>query len=715
MIHTLENEVNEFAFSWNLETDHARLKKSGVDIWNGSLLPLFWLADRHGQRVAVKARVTPQPKAAAMSGMLAFVLEDFGSGELNYEFREQQLLFTRLAVTWITPETPRLVGLYFGCAPMTREQRAAAPTLERPFWPNWRAWGFGVASAKTAPMQSFFRRWDFGHVNLPLGNFGPAMGTPYAAAFPRPTLGACMGGPAGCICFGAGSVPDAALTLQVRSSSGGLEWLYREDLWGAPAGSTREWTNPLWLSWDDLAWRAYRRYFRTLAPAVGAAPKSAHHLRSFWCSWGDIRLSRYDLPASVDQAVRFGNELVIVDESWTSFPGSDEVHTGRLPNFESDIAYFRAHGIAVGLWQAIIWIGDYEKVGLTREDVLHTIDGDPVRANWGIDPHDPKKFAFCLDPSSPRALAYLKRRTEKFMKLYHPVLLKLDFGYGVPGPDACAPRNPSLRGERMAWTLMKTIGDAARAIDPNVTIMGYSLNPLWDRVQDLISMDDLGDSGNYEKAGHGHWSVWAALAGDRGTPVVTSSGYDFEPDEEILLNTAVVGVPASVFATRMPDGQSLPEDLRLRRLALARWHRRATRWEPLWLDSTPGDFSAEPQPRNWGRCELFEGEWCLTALALREPSQRASADPVLRGVRWTGRWALIAQDDHDIFSSTALAVVPFGSGQIQLARKERPAAVHLVHPEGKEPYSHWQWHSGILTLDVTSEFAACGALGLFIE
>ena len=712
---TLENRVNDFDFTWNLDTDHARLKKAGVDIWNGSLLPLFWLADRQGRRIAVKAQVALQPKVASSSGTLTLKFESFGAGELDYEFREQQLLFTRLAVTWETPEIPRIVGLYFGCAPMTREQRAAAPTLERPFWPNWRAWGFGVASAKTAPMQSFFRRWDFGHVNLPLGNFGPAMGTPYAAAFPRPTLGACMGGHAGCICFGAGSVPDAALTLQVRSSSGGLEWLYREDLWGAPAGSTREWTNPLWLSWDDVAWRAYRRYFRALAPAGGAAPKPAQHLRSFWCSWGDIRLSRYDLPASVDQAVKFGNELVIVDESWTSFPGSDEVHSGRLPNFDADIAYFRTHGIAVGLWQAIIWIGDYEKAGLTREDVLHTIDGDPVRANWGIDPHDPKKFAFCLDPSSSRALAYLRRRTEKFMKLYSPILLKLDFGYGVPGPDACAPRDPSLRGERMAWTLMKTIADAARSIDPNVTIMGYSLNPLWDRVQDLISMDDLGDSGNYEKAGHGHWSVWAALAGDRGTPVVTSSGYDFEPDEEILLNTAVVGVPASVFATRMPDGKPLPAELRLRRLALTRWHRRTTKWEPLWLDSSPGDFTAEPQPRNWGRRELLDGEWRLTSLALREPGERAENDPALHGLRWIGRWALIAQDAQGIFESASLAIIPFTLGQLTLPRAKKPSAVKLVRPNGVEPYRNWHWESGLFTLKVETTMPSLEAIGLLLE
>ena len=86
---------------------------------------------------------------------------------------------------------------------------------------------------KDAPIQSFFRCWDFGHATMPLGNFGPSLGTPYAAAFPRPTVLRAIGGDDGWMVFGCASVPDAAMTLDIRSSSGCLNYRYREDLWGA--------------------------------------------------------------------------------------------------------------------------------------------------------------------------------------------------------------------------------------------------------------------------------------------------------------------------------------------------------------------------------------------------------------------------------------------------------------------------------------------------
>jgi len=73
------------------------------------------------------------------------------------------------------------------------------------------------------------------------------MGTPYAAAFPRPLYGGGVGGRAGWTFFGVGGPADGALTWQVRSGSGAIEWRCREDVWGAPPSHTRRWDNVLHL------------------------------------------------------------------------------------------------------------------------------------------------------------------------------------------------------------------------------------------------------------------------------------------------------------------------------------------------------------------------------------------------------------------------------------------------------------------------------------
>lgn len=715
MQHVLALENQAYRFRWDLRRDRARLGVGEGEqaVWEGSLLPLFWLADATGARRAIKAvaRVAAS-RLDERGGSVAFLLEEAGEGTLHYVRGEQQLRFTRLEVNW-AGAAPRIVGLYFGCDVLTPEQRAAVPTLERPFWPTWQAWGFGVASAKTAPMQSFFRRWDFGHANIALGSFGPAMGTPYAAAFPRPTLAAGMGNDQGIVCFGAGELPDAALTLQIRSSSGCVERLYREDLWGGPEGTTRVWDNPLWLSWDANAWLAYRRYFRAL-PQRPRSP--GRHQKSFMGTWGDFRRMDFNLRATVDRAADdVGGEVLCIDDAWESFAGSGEVHAGRLPHFEEDLAYARARGLGVAIWQSCGWIGDYERAGLTRDDVTSNAEGRPMRTNWALDPYDLEKLAYCFDPSSERTLEYLRQRTRRIMERYRPSLLKLDFSYGLPGPDACAPRDPQWRGERWGHKLLLTIAEAAKTVDPAVTILGYSINPLWDDVQDQVSLDDLGDAGPEEAAGHGHWGVWASLVGDRGLSIMASSGYEWDADAEILLNTAIIGAPGMNLPRERADGHPPTPAQCGRRLAVARWYRRTAAWEPLWLDSAAGNFQQQPQPRNWGRVETGEGEARLTALALREPSEEAENDAALRGLRWTGRWAVIAQNDGSIFDDKAVALVPFASGDLRLPRAQKPARVHAVGRAKTQPWERWRWQDGVLVVEVDEATCASDLLGLIVE
>jgi hypothetical protein len=306
---------------------------------------------------------------------------------------------------------------------------------------------------------------------------------------------------------------------------------------------------------------------------------------------------------------------------------------------------------------------------------------------------------FVLDPSSPRAREFLRQRTLRIMHDLKPRLLKLDFGYGLPGPDVAVPRDPALRGERFSYTLLKIIADAAREADPTVTIQYYSIHPLLAPVADLITLDDLGDAGGQEAAGHGEWSIWAALAGVMGRAINASSGYDWRDDNEILLDTAVIGAPGSILPLPI-DGQAPPPGLDFHhRRALTQWYRHTTLWKPLWLNSEKGALGHEPQPRCFGRLEPIRGEDRLTALVLRPDGdgENEMNIPGLGVVHWRGRWAIIAQDDEALSTSHRIACIPFDGGSLRLPRSMAPARVVAVD-KSEQPFAGWSWRDSTVEL-----------------
>ena len=686
----LASAVDQYDLTWDVQSDHAAVKThSGArEIWHGSLLPAFWVQSAHGSRQYIKAEVV-----SSAQNLLTLRFSNVATGELTILRYPEGIRFQRLAIHWKQP-APAVVALYFGTALLTAEQRSMVPSLELPFWPDWEADGFGIPSAKGGPLQSFFRRWDFGHADIPLGSFGPSMGTPYAAAYPRPLYSAAMGGPDGWVAFGAGAVPDAALTLRIRSSNAALEYLYREDLWGAQEGADRVWDEPFRLFWAHDAWDAYLRLFQSFP---SAPPTASVHQQSHWNSWGNFRENRFGLRELADQvADDIGTKILVLDGDWETDDSSGMPNLSRFPRFFDDLAYIRKKGLEVGFWQACGWVNEPEARGLLPEDLLRGTDGVPRRVNWNMgtqaEPHH-----YVLDPSSPRAREYLRQRTLRIMRELKPCLLKLDFGYGLPGPDVAAPRDPALRGERFSYTLLKIIADAAREVDPGVTIQYYSIHPLMAPIEDLITLDDLGDAGGQEAAGHGEWSIWAALAGTQGRAINASSGYDWREDNEVLLDTAVIGAPGSILP--LPTRGEAPApglDFNHRR-ALVQWYRRTTLWKPLWLNSEKGAIGREPRPRCFGRLEPIRGEDRLTALALRpEGAGENEMDvPGLGKVHWRGRWAIIAQDDETLAASHRLACIPFDGGTLRLPRLSAPARVVAVE-KGEHPLTSWSWHEPTL-------------------
>jgi hypothetical protein len=689
----------DYTLAWDLRADVARVTRgeAAKPLWQGPLLPGFWLQLADGEKRFVKAEADPAgPLPASSGGDVPLRLPGLGRATLRFSAESWGLRFQELRVTW-DGAPPKIIGLYFGAAPLTAGQQTIVPSLDLPFWPGWNAEGYCVPSGKGGPVQSFFRNWDLGHATLPLGSFGPSLGTPYAAAFPRPLLSAAMGGQDGWVALGPGTIPDAALLFEIRATAGALHYLYREDLWGAVAGRTRTWSEPLRLAWAATAWDAFHEIFASFGIAKPAAPI---HQQSHWNTWGDFKGGHHDLHFEADQAVALGAHVLVIDGGWESSTGSGVPDRRLFPNFPDDLKYIRGKGLAVGFWQTIGWIGDPDAAGLAREDLLAGKDGRPRRASWNMAVDSLASAEFCPDPSSARAREYLRRRTIRIMREYDPQVLKLDFGYGLPGPDVAAPRNPAFRGERLAFELLKITVEAAREVKPDVSIQYYGIHPLMREVTDVVALDDLGDAGGYETEAHGQWAVWSALAAANGAAIMASSGYEWKHDPEILLNTAVIGAPGSVLPVPRPGEPPLSARQISRRQALARWYRRTTGWAPLWLNSEQGALGREPQLRCFGRMERIGGTERLTALVLRPEKPEGVAARPLRGMRWEGRWALISQDDSSLFDSSRLACIPLDAGFLELPLDAPPSRVLAVRDGREEDARNWSFVEGKLRLEV---------------
>lgn len=666
-------ESGGFVFDWDHETDRATLRRGdhGPDIWRGSLLPVLRMAGDHADEF-VKAKVSGS-RVANGRGALDLAFGDLATGRLEIETTGFGFALRKLELTWSGAPAP-LVSLHIGGGPLDERQPSAAPAGAT-IWPDWRADGFCVPGAKGNPGQSFWRAWDMGHAVLPLGSFGPSMGVPYTAAFPRPLLSAAMGGKAGWLAFGPGAVPAAALSLDIRASSAWLRFHLREDLWAPPAGARRVWDEPLRLSWAADAWDALARLFGSFGPHAPANPKIQ---RSQWGTWGNFKERRFDLDKELNSALTYGTAELQIDDLWETWNSSAVVSHERFPRFHEQLADVRAKGLGLGLWQSIGWVDRPEEVGLGAEDLLCGADGKPRVSNWAADPRTEGPSHYCIDPSSEKSRRFLVERTRRMMRELRPCMLKLDFGYGMPSPDVAAPRNPEFRGERLCFELLRIVAGAAKAEDPDVAIEFYGIHPLLRPLYDMLALDDMGDMGVHEVSGHQQRSVWAALTGAQSVAIMGSCGYFWSAIEEICLNSIVLGAPGICLPEIDGAGGSATPRITCRLRAFNRWHRRSVGWSPLWLNSHKGDADHEPRLACWGRLE-GEGLERLTVLVLRD--DKPKPDLSRWGIRdWTGRWAIIAQDDADISRSKRLACIPLDAGELVWARP--PAGtIHAFHHE----------------------------------
>ncbi len=674
----LTSTVEYKRFTWDVHLDQAKLVNAvtGRAIWEGSLLPFFEIVSDSREYLHISTQAIGIDSLSETEYRLELGLGDAGSGWLKCHLEPWGVRFSQLSIRWHQPV--KIVAMYFGMQTLNERQMNRSSIPDKPYWPNWSSSGYCVPCAGSGPTKSFWRSWEMGDAVLPLGSFGDAMGTPYSAAYPRPMYAAAMGGKQGWVAIGSGDIPDAALTLKLQAVTACLQYLYREDLWHPANVWQRSWREPLRMAWGDSAYEAYDKLYRSF-PVSGA--KSPHHQRSFVCTWGDFKENRLDLRQITDRVVKSTpSEIMILDDMWETNASSGKPNYAKFPRFEQDVQYIRDQGYQIAAWQSISWV-DPEESGLSAEDLLCGPDGKP--REWGCfgSPLSSSGYKYCIDPSSQNARQFLIDRTKHVMNLLQPAALKLDFGYGVPGPDISSPRNPELRGERYCAELLHIIATAAREVDPDVTIIYYGLHPLLHDHYDMINQDDLGDAGDsaeYELSGHNQRCMWAALAAGHGMALNTSTGYYWGAFESILLNTAVIGAGGLTLGEYDKDQMSISPRQINRWRAIDAWRRRTCGWKPLWLEADFGGKGSEPSIVSWGRLENVDGDERVTALALRNHTGTLKQYPQLESLRFDGEWAFISQDRQDVRETSLLACIPFRAGTITFDRSFNAVKIYRL-------------------------------------
>jgi hypothetical protein len=374
------------------------------------------------------------------------------------------------------------------------------------------------------------------------------------------------------------------------------------------------------------------------------------------------------------------SDALIIDDPWESFGGSGIARKDAFPNFEEDLKYIKSKGMEIGLWQPLGWVQSPAEAGLEDCDLLCGADGKPRLSNWLQDPRVPaEKSYFCLDPSSEGARRFLSERTKRIVREYGASLLKLDFGYGLPGPDVCSPRDASLRGEKLCAALMRIVGEAAMEEYAGITILYYGISPLLRGLCNMISLDDMGDCGDspeYERLGHSQRLVWASLAAPHGMPANASSGYYWDSFEDIILDSIVLGTCGNVLPIVDQRGKTFTQSSLARWLAVQKWRRRRSSvWTPLFLESGMGGRGSEPFIRSWARVE----DCGICAAALREGSDIRLRG--LEGIQFCGKWGIVSLGKGDIYHCGEISVIPFAPGWISF--EGNFASLDMVLADGR--------------------------------
>jgi hypothetical protein len=214
--------------------------------------------------------------------------------------------------------------------------------------------------------------------------------------------------------------------------------------------------------------------------------------------------------------------------------------------------------------------------------------------------------------------------------------------------------------------------------------MYYQLSPLFLDYFDIHGLDDLwASSGEYDFEANRRL-FFSSLLGRLGVPTYSSSGYDWASSPNIWFDGAALGVIGSVNDFRGDErGESESPELIAKYNGITHALRPTANFEIVPLDYLLEAPSQGAHPRSWARLE--EGK--LVLLALRptpeweiSPLAQKTDDPRIKNaVRCMAPVVVASKTGESIASTSKLAIVPYGDGEIVVRREMGRKAEIVAH------------------------------------
>jgi hypothetical protein len=477
--------------------------------------------------------------------------------------------------------------------------------------------------------------------------------------------GALTDGLSDAFCLGLASLPAGDLFVLTSNSAHSLIVSTRSDIWHHLRGpGPLELGAKMVFAFGSDFRGAIRSYYTRLVEAgiVEVPPKSSRKEAAMaapqFNTWAEQvatdtagrNLTERALTGTYDRMRALGMRpgMFVIDDQWEGTYGNLQHSAERLPGFEQFLARVRADGLRVGLWAAFMRCENPAELGLTPANMLRGVDGKPIR----------RGRYYLLDYTQPEVQAGLRERAQRFIRRYHPDLVKFDFGYEIPSLALAAPRDMNYAGERMLLKGLEVVVEAMRLENPDIVLMYYSLSPLLNKYIDLHSPDDLFlNAGEYDVEANRRF-YFSSVLSEIGMPTYGSGGYDWETMPAIWFDSALLGTLGSLqpLGTDERGNTGTPERIakyngliHLLRPA-SKFHIEVLGGGPVFAPTRGAHASS------WAR---YEGD-DLVGVALRERAWPSA------GIEASAPLVIAARGQGGLHGAPQLALVPYGEGELKL-------------------------------------------------
>jgi len=459
------------------------------------------------------------------------------------------------------------------------------------------------------------------------------------------------------LCLGLAELPEGDFWVRTGERCLTLVLNLRSDLWNLLPDNIEITTGLHLLGFVgrdlEAAPRAYYRHLANQGSVAGSAyphQPAARDVRSWtlFNTWGSQVNERIQ-PEQLDQTRLEGyrSSLLasglkvghfVIDDKWEGAYGVLTHDAQRFPHFEAFLNTLRADGYKVGLWAAFLRCEDPQRVGLTENHLMKGYDGKVLWLQ-----HQSARYGI-YDISQDEVAHVLGRLAREFMERYRPELIKFDFGYELPILDVSCPANRNYRGERLLRRGLEVLLGAMKAVNPELVVFYYGLSPLLAPYYDLHSTDDMVYCPrDYDLEGNRRMTL-AALLGENGMPVSSSTGYDWDTACDLWFDSVALGVPGTLLPFGPGETEAGPTPAVLARFnGLSALARASNRYQFESVSGHPHGGHRAMTTSGWRRLE--HGQTVLLALRndcsvpdLEHQGQVvvASLDQALAGTRHFG-------------------------------------------------------------------------------